>query len=48
MPDDAAGVRFTVLDPVEGPASPIESVDDGRLTDFATPTTCRRAGCAAT
>jgi riboflavin biosynthesis pyrimidine reductase len=34
MPDDAAGVRFTVLDPVEGPASPIESVDDGRLTDF--------------
>ena len=34
MPDDAAGVRFTVLDPVEGPASPIESLDDGRLTDF--------------
>ena len=31
MPDDAAGVRFTVLGPVD---SAIESLDDGRLTDF--------------
>jgi riboflavin biosynthesis pyrimidine reductase len=34
MPDDAAAVRFTVLEPVEGSAGPIDSLDDGRLTDF--------------
>jgi riboflavin biosynthesis pyrimidine reductase len=37
MPDDAAGVRFTVLDAVESPerpADPIESLDDRRLTDL--------------
>jgi riboflavin biosynthesis pyrimidine reductase len=31
MPDDAAGVQFTLLGPV---GSPIDSVDDGRLTDL--------------
>ena len=34
MPDDAAAVRFTVLDPREGPADPIESLDDDRLAGF--------------
>ena len=37
MADDAAGVRFTVLDPTESPdgaAGPIESLDDGRMTDL--------------
>ncbi len=35
MPDDAAGVRFTVLDPDQkARRGPIESLDDGRLTDL--------------
>jgi riboflavin biosynthesis pyrimidine reductase len=34
MADDAAGVRFTVLDPRTGSDSPIESLDDHRLTDL--------------
>ena len=34
MPDDAAAVRFTVLDPSHGSAAEIESVDEGRLTDL--------------
>ncbi len=37
MSDDAAAVRFTVLDPTggtEGPARSIESSDDGQLADY--------------
>ncbi len=37
MPDDTAGTRFTVLDAIdgrEGPAGPIESLDDSRLSDL--------------
>jgi riboflavin biosynthesis pyrimidine reductase len=34
MSDDAAGARFTVLDPKGDPGGPIESLDDGRMTDF--------------
>lgn len=34
MPDDAAALRFTVLDPSDGSPARIDAVDDGRLGDL--------------
>ncbi len=35
MPDDAAAVRFTALDPADATGEPIASPDDPRLTDLS-------------